>query len=154
MRNTHFRIDERLLATPSVAIAECAGKTVDMAHLAEKTILRALALLEKYDEKTAQEVIQNEDRLDLYEDQLGTLLVHLSGRALSDEDSRNISKQLHTIGDFERIGDHAVNLLKTAQEIHEKSIKFSPPASEELAVLLGALKEILSLTTRAYMNLE
>ena len=143
-------IDERLLATPSVAIAECAGKTVDMAHLAEKTILRALALLEKYDEKTAQEVIQNEDRLDLYEDQLGTLLVHLSGRALSDEDSRNISKQLHTIGDFERIGDHAVNLLKTAQEIHEKSIKFSPPASEELAVLLGALKEILSLTTRAY----
>ena len=78
------------------------------------------------------------------------MLVHLSGTALSDEDSRNISKQLHTIGDFERIGDHAVNLLKTAEEIHEKAIKFSAPAAEELEVLLGALKEILSLTTRAY----
>ena len=143
-------VDERLLATPSVAIAECANKTVDMAHLAETTILQALSLLGKYDEKAAQEVIQNEDRLDSYEDQLGTLLVHLSAKALSDEDSRNISKQLHTIGDFERIGDHAVNLLKTAQEIHDKSIKFSPPAAEELQVLLGALKEILSLTTQAY----
>ena len=143
-------VDERLLATPSVAIAECANKTVDMAHLAETTILQALSLLGKYDEKVAQEVIQNEDRLDSYEDQLGTLLVHLSAKALSDEDSRNISKQLHTIGDFERIGDHAVNLLKTAQEIHDKSIKFSPPAAEELQVLLGALKEILSLTTQAY----
>lgn len=143
-------VDERLLATPSVAIAECANKTVDMARLAEATILQALSLLGKYDEKAAQEVIQNEDRLDSYEDQLGTLLVHLSAKALSDEDSRNISKQLHTIGDFERIGDHAVNLLKTAQEIHDKSIKFSAPASEELQVLMGALKEILSLTTRAY----
>ncbi len=143
-------VDERLLATPSVAIAECANKTVEMAHLAEKTILTSLALLEKYEEKTADAVIQNEDKLDLYEDQLGTLLVHLSGKSLSDEDSRNISKQLHTIGDFERIGDHAVNLLKTAQEIHQKGIRFSGPASEELRVLLDALKEILSLTTRAY----
>ena len=143
-------VDERLLATPSVAIAECAAKTIDMAHLAEKTILRSLTLLEKYDEKTAEEIIKNEDRLDLYEDRLGTLLVHLSGKSLSDEDSRNISKQLHTIGDFERIGDHAVNLLKAAQEINEKSIKFSGPASDELRVLLSALKEILSLTTKAY----
>ena len=143
-------VDERLLATPSVAIAECANKTVEMAHLAEKTILTSLALLEKYEEKTADAVIQNEDKLDLYEDQLGTLLVHLSGKSLSDEDSRNTSKQLHTIGDFERIGDHAVNLLKTAQEIHQKGIRFSGPASEELRVLLDALKEILSLTTRAY----
>lgn len=143
-------VDERLLATPSVAIAECANKTVDMARLAEKTILRSLTLLEKYDEKTAAEVIKNEDRLDLYEDQLGTLLVRLSGKALSDEDSRNISKQLHTIGDFERIGDHAVNLLKTAQEIDQKGIRFSGAASEELRVLLSALKEILSLTTRAF----
>ncbi len=143
-------VDERLLATPSVAIAECANKTMDMARLAEETILRALTLLEKFDEKTAAEVIKDEDRLDLYEDQLGTLLVRLSGKALSDEDSRNISKQLHTIGDFERIGDHAVNLLKAAQEIDEKGIKFSGSASEELHVLTGALKEILSLTTKAF----
>ena len=143
-------VDERLLNTPSVAIVECGVKTVEMARLAEETILRSLSLLGTYDEKVAEEVIRNEDRLDQYEDRLGTVLVHLSSRALSDEDSQNISKQLHTIGDFERIGDHAVNLLKTAQEIHEKNIQFSGTASDELQVLLAALVEILSVTTRAY----
>ena len=143
-------IDQRLLATPSVAIAECANKTVDMARLAEDTILKSLSLLGKYDEKTAEEVVGNEDQLDRYEDQLGTLLVQLSGKALSDEDSRNISKQLHTIGDFERIGDHAVNLLKTAQEIHEKDLRFSGQALEELKILLSALRDILRVTTKAF----
>lgn len=143
-------LDERLLATPSVAIAECANKTVEMAQLAEETILRALALLEKYDEGAAAEIAQKEDRLDLYEDRLGTVLVQLSGKSLSDEDSRNISKQLHTIGDFERIGDHAVNLMKAAEEIDKKKIQFSGAAEEELGVLLRALKEILSVTTRAF----
>ena len=143
-------IDQRLLATPSVAIAECANKTVDMARLAEDTILKSLSLLGKYDEKTAEEVVGNEDQLDRYEDQLGTLLVQLSGKALSDEDSRNISKQLHTIGDFERIGDHAVNLLKTAQEIHEKDIRFSGQALEELKILLSAQRDILRVTTKAF----
>ena len=143
-------IDQRLLATPSVAIAECANKTVDMARLAEDTILKSLSLLGKYDEKTAEEVVGNEDQLDRYEGQLGTLLVQLSGKALSDEDSRNISKQLHTIGDFERIGDHAVNLLKTAQEIHEKDIRFSGQALEELKILLSALRDILRVTTKAF----
>ena len=143
-------IDQRLLATPSVAIAECANKTVDMARLAEDTILKSLNLLGKYDEKAAEEVVRNEDQLDHYEDQLGTLLVQLSGKALSDEDSRNISKQLHTIGDFERIGDHAVNLLKTAQEIHEKDIRFSGQALEELKILFSALRDILRVTTKAF----
>ena len=78
------------------------------------------------------------------------MLVKLSSKALSDEDSRNVSKQLHTIGDFERIGDHAVNLLKTAEEIHEKDIQFSGAAAAELQTLFQALKEILSVTTRAY----
>ena len=143
-------LDERLLNTPSVAIAECGIKTVDMARLAEDTILRSLTLLRNYDEKLAEQVIKNEDRLDLYEDRLGTILVQLSGKALSDEDSRNVSKQLHTIGDFERIGDHAVNLLKTARELHEKEISFSGSALVELQTLFKALKEILSVTTQAY----
>ena len=143
-------LDERLLNTPSVAIAECANKTMDMARLAEQTLLRSLSLLKDYDEKAAEEIVRDEDRLDLYEDRLGTVLVQLSGKALSDEDSRNVSKQLHTIGDFERIGDHAVNLLKTAQEIHEKDIQFSGSALEELQTLFSALREILSVTTRAY----
>ena len=143
-------MDSRLLATPSVAIAECANKTVEMARLAEDTILCSLSLLDKYSEKAAEEVIRNEDRLDLYEDQLGTILVQLSSKALSDEDSRNVSKQLHTIGDFERIGDHAVNLLRAAQEIHEKEIRFSSRAEDELRTLVSALKEILGVTTQAF----
>ena len=117
-------VDSRLLATPSVAIAECANRTVEMARLAEDTFLRSLTLLDKFDEKVAEKVTAKEDQLDRYEDQLGTFLVQLSSKALSESDSRNISKQLHTIGDFERIGDHAVNLLSTAREIHEKDIRF------------------------------
>jgi len=143
-------LDERLLNTPSVAIAECGNKTVEMARLASDNILRSISLLKNYDEKTAEQIIKTEDRLDLYEDRLGTILVQLSSKALSDEDSRNISKQLHTIGDFERIGDHAVNLLKTAQEIHEKEIHFSFSALDELQTLFKALREILTVTTQAY----
>jgi len=143
-------VDSRLLKTPSVAINECGNKTVEMATLAEETMFQALSLFDVYDEKVAQTVKKNEDRLDLYEDRLGTLLVQLGGKALSDNDSRRISKQLHTIGDFERIGDHALNLQKTAEEIDQKQIKFSEPAAQELDVLLKALKEILSITTQAF----
>jgi len=149
-KNEYTFVDSRLLATPSVAIAECGVKTVEMARLAEDTILKALCLLEKYDEKTAEKVRENEDQLDMYEDRLGTLLVQMSSKSLSDEDSRNVSKQLHTIGDFERIGDHALNLLNSALEIHEKDIRFSGPAREELGTLLDALREILSITTQAF----
>lgn len=143
-------VDSRLLATPSVAIAECNNKTVEMAKIAEETIVKALSLLDRYDEKVAGEVKVNEDKLDLYEDKLGTTLVQLSSKALSDTDSRKVSKQLHTIGDFERIGDHAVNLWKAAEEIHVKGIHFSSQAEEELHTLTAALKEILDITTEAF----
>ncbi len=143
-------VDERLLATPSVAIAECGGKTVEMSRLARDTLLKSLSLLDRYDEKTAKEVERSEDRLDFYEDKLGTLLVRLSSKALSDADSRNVSKQLHTIGDFERIGDHAVNLWKAAEEMHEKRLQFAGPALQEVQTLTAALREILVLTTRAF----
>jgi len=143
-------IDSRLLATPSIAIAECENKTVEMAQLAQTTILKALSLLDKYDEKVGAEIKVHEDELDIYEDKLGTLLVQLSSKALSDSDSKQVSKQLHTIGDFERIGDHAVNLWKTAEEIHTKKIHFSEAAQHELTVLIAALREILAITTKAF----
>lgn len=143
-------VDSRLLKTPSVAINECGNKTVEMAKLAKDTIFQALTLLDHYDEKIAMTVRKNEDKLDKFEDQLGTLLVQLGGKALSDTDSRQISKQLHTIGDFERIGDHALNLLRTAQEIDEKQIQFSGAANRELHVLFDALREILEITIRAF----
>ena len=143
-------VDSRLLATPSIAIAECGNKTVEMAKLAQTTILKALSLLEKYDEKIGAEVYELEDQLDLYEDKLGTLLVQMSSKALSDEDSHQVSKQLHTIGDFERIGDHAVNLWKAAEEVAQKDIHFSEAAQRELKTLVAALREILDITTRAF----
>ena len=133
-----------------MAIAECGAKTVEMAKLAESTLLEALRLLENYDDKIAEKVRKNEDKLDLYEDRLGTMLVKISSKSLSQSDSRSISKQLHTIGDFERIGDHALNLLGTAKEIHEKSITFSGSAQKEIDTLLSALKEILRITIQAF----
>ena len=143
-------VDSRLLATPSVAIAECNNKTIEMARIAKETIVKAISLLDVYNPEVADAVKVNEDKLDLYEDKLGTTLVQLSSKALSDTDSRKVSKQLHTIGDFERIGDHAVNLWKAAEEIHEKDIHFSPQAEGELRTLTAALKEILDITTRAF----
>ena len=143
-------VDSRLLATPSIAIAECNNKTVEMSKLAQTTILKALSLLEKYDDKVGKEVYDLENQLDIYEDKLGTLLVQMSSKALSDDDSRKVSKQLHTIGDFERVGDHAVNLWKAAEEVHMKNIHFSDAAQRELHTLVEALREILDITTRAF----
>ncbi len=145
-------IDQRLLDTPSFAISECNNRTVDMAQIAKETILNAIHLFDNYDESTCEAILKQEESLDRYEDKLGTFLVRLSSKELSDSDSHQVSKMLHTIGDFERIGDHAVNLLKVAQEIHDKKIQFSHEAKRELSVLTAALKEILDITTRAFSD--
>lgn len=144
--------DERLFKTPSVAIEECNSLTVKMAEIAKDTILQALHLVEKYDEQTAGIILANETVLDMYEDKLGTILVRLSGKSLSANDSRKIAKLLHTIGDFERIGDHAVNLVHTAGEIQEKEIEFSDAAKAEMKVLTDALSEILNISIEAFSN--
>ena len=93
-----------------------------------------------------------EDQLDQYEDKLGTYLVKLSAQALSSSDSQVCSKILHAIGDFERLGDHAVNLVRVAREIDEKQIAFSPAAQAELDTITAALDEILDVTVQAYLN--
>ena len=144
------RLDERLLATPSVAVGESNAMTVDMMKTAHRTLLQALALIEHYDEKTAEEILEQENHLDACEDELGTYLVRLASNKLSAEDSMLVSKMLHTIGDFERLGDHAVNLLGSVRELQEKKLSFSPAGKEDLALLSSALTEILSLTAEAY----
>ena len=144
------RLDERLLATPSVAVGESNAMTVDMMKTAHRTLLQALALIEHYDEKTAEEILEQENRLDACEDELGTYLVRLASNKLSAEDSMLVSKMLHTIGDFERLGDHAVNILGSVRELQEKKLSFSPAGKEDLALLSSALTEILSLTAEAY----
>ena len=143
-------IDVRLLSTPSVAIRECSSKCNEMANLAKNTTISSMALVKAFNEKEAKKIVEHEDLIYLYEDKLGTYLVKLSGKALSAADNASVSRQLHTIGDFERIGDHAMNILEAAEEIHEKSLHFSEQARKELDVLFNALTEILTTTMNAY----
>ena len=149
-------IDERLLNTPTIALAECDNYTTKMAHMAKKTFIDAANLVRKvengdgYDDALATLVREDEKMLDRYEDKLGSTLVKISSKELSEKDSKEASKLLHTIGDFERIGDHAVNLLGVAKEIADKKISFSPQANQELSVLYSALEEIVALTVTAF----
>lgn len=145
-------IDVRLLSTPSVAIRECSSKCNEMANIAKDTTIASMELVKAYNEKSAKKIRESEDTLDHYEDKLGTYLVKLSGKALSAWDNASVSRQLHTIGDFERIGDHAMNILEAAQEIYDKELKFSDKAKKELDVLFGALSEILTTTTDSYCS--
>jgi phosphate:Na+ symporter len=121
-----------------------------MCDIAKDCAYRAFALIGKYDEKAAALLTEGEQQLDLYEDKLGTYLVKLSARELTNADSWEISRLLHAIGDFERMGDHAVNLLQSAQELFDKGIVFSPAAQADLHVLRAALEEVIDTTARAF----
>lgn len=143
-------IDERLLATPSFALSECQNATSKMAEISVETLISSVALTDKYSSDGADDILLKEDVLDRYEDKLGSYIVKLSGKSISDADSQRAAQLLHCIGDFERIGDHAVNLADVAKEIHEKKIDFSPTAKRELSVLKEAIRDILSLTLKAF----
>ena len=145
-------LDERLLATPSVAIAECDRLTNRMAEIARDSLMSSFAVARDYDAEKADSVTLYEDELDRYEDELGTLLVHLSSMQLSQNDSICVSKMLHAIGDFERLGDHAVNIRDTARELHEKNAHFSDDAQREMLRLTDALEEILSNAITSYCS--
>ena len=143
-------LDERLFNSPAVAVMECDNYTSQMAIIAKVTILKAINLVFNYDEDEAALIKENEGVLDTYEDELGTYLVKISAESLSANDARTVARMLHTIGDFERLGDHALNMKKVAQEIHEKKIKFSESAQKEIAALIEAITEIVVMTTRVY----
>lgn len=145
-------LDERLLKSPSVAVVESNNATVQMCRLARENVLLAMDMITKYDEPTASVIEQNEEILDSDEDKLGTYLVKLSAQSLSQEHSHIVSKMLHAIGDFERLGDHALNVMKTAREMATKNIEFTEQARGELGVLDGAIREILEITTEAYVS--
>lgn len=141
---------QRLLATPSIAISECNNITNQMSMIAQETLLQAISLTNQYDNAAADNVVSNEALLDKYEDQLGTYLVQVSAKSVSEEDSLKVSKMLHAIGDFERLGDHALKLLNAGKELSEKHLTFSESAKKELDILTAAIEEIVSLTTAAY----
>ncbi|MBO7169987.1 MAG: Na/Pi cotransporter family protein [Clostridia bacterium] len=143
-------LDSRLFATPSVAVAECNARAAEMAADVHKAILAAISYMKEPNEKLREEILNYEDRVDKYEDALGNYLVSLSSRALSDYDSRQTSKLLHAIGNFERISDHAANLIDVSDEITSKGLSFSPAAKAELAVLERALSDIMAKTVEAF----
>ena len=143
-------LDERLLSTPSVAIQECNSQTCKMLELARENIRLAVQQFSHYSDSDQLLVLQTEEEIDAFEDRLSTYLVKLSAQALSQNDSHVISKMLHAIGDFERLGDHAVNLNKVAKEIHDKGLSFTQEAQAELNTLLQAIDEILTMMVTAY----
>jgi phosphate:Na+ symporter len=124
----------------------------DMAEICRTSLLQAMSTTRAWNDAIADEVIRKEDAVDHYEDVLGTYLVKLSAKHLSVEDNRSVNTLLHTIGDFERISDHAVNIIKTAQEIRDKDIKFSEEALNDLSVLEAAVQDIVNRTVDAFQK--
>ena len=145
-------LDERLLETPSVALENARLVVCRMAELSIGSLRKSLTLFENYDPKVAQQIRDEEDKVDIYEDVLGSYLVKLSARSLSERDSVDATKLLHMIGDFERISDHSVNVVESAEEIKDKNISFSPFANAELKMLRGAVDETLEITLQSFMN--
>ena len=143
-------IDERLLNQPTIAVNECMGNTMVMGMMAQEELIKAIGLFSEYDEKVYDEIVKNEDVLDWYEDQLDTYLVKLSRIALSDEASDNVSKMLHVITDFERIGDHALNIAQLAKKYHERNSSFSQQAQREIAIMVSAVKEIIGFAIESF----
>ncbi|MBQ7907521.1 MAG: Na/Pi cotransporter family protein [Clostridia bacterium] len=138
--------------SPAVALSECSNLTLEMCKLSKHTVDLAIDNLYSYSPKLAESISDQEQLIDKYEDSLGTYLVQISARALSDPDSRKISKLLHTIGDLERVSDHAMGILKVSEELKEKKIIFSDEAKREIEIIANATKEILSITQDAFLN--
>jgi len=146
------QLDDRLLATPPVAVVQAKKLANDMALCAKDGLIDSLNLIFDYSSEKANAIREMEDKADKYEDMLGTYLVKLSSENVNDEDSHEISNLLHCIGDFERISDHSVNIVKSVEEIVSKSLEFSDDAIKELTVVKDALTEILEISYEAFIN--
>lgn len=143
-------LEERFLAYPDLAITQSHLAMNGMAKKARKNILRAMSLLEEYSSEKFNKVQEKENLIDKYEDKLGTYLMQLSTHQMNENQAKQVSKFLHTVSDFERLGDHAVNVSEVAAELNEKKISFSDEAQYELSVLEGAVKECVSISVDAF----
>lgn len=143
-------LDDRFLSTPSFALEQCRNLSVKMAALTQSTLNDAIKMLSEYSEQEGEEIILNENRVDEYEDKIGSYLVKLNSKDINDRESKEISLLLHCIGDIERISDHAVNTLEAAQEINAKNLDFSDKAKEELRIYIAAITEIVDLAFTAF----
>lgn len=145
-------LDERLLATPTVAIERCRTVAKIMAQLSVKSLKKSFTLLNEYNNKVCEEIYAEENQVDKYEDAIGTYLVKLTGKNMNVKDSNEVTELLHLIGDFERLSDHAVNIAKSAHERHEKKITFSQQGEQELGTMVLAVSEILDKSLQCFEN--
>lgn len=143
-------LDPRFLSTPRFALEQCKTVAVDMAEYSRDALFLAMQVVEQYNKKSAERVIELENIVDHYEDEIGSYLVKLSSRHLTEKDSQQLSVLLHSIGDFERISDHAINIMESAKEMEEKELSFSKKAQEEVAIYTKAIKDIVNLSLRVF----
>jgi phosphate:Na+ symporter len=148
--NTDTLLDDRLLMTPPLALGRCHELVGVMAERAWKALSLSLSQLDHYDAQEARQIRENEDETDRYEDEIGTYLIKLSSKSLNQEDSEETTALLKYIGDFERIADHAVDILMSAEEMRDKRLHFSQQAMQEMAVLRQAIHEIMELAVDAF----
>lgn len=146
------RLEERFLQHPALSIEQSRLVTNSMAERAEGNLLMAVGLRNRWSDKDFRMVGETESVIDRYEDKLGTYLMKITSKSLSQSQSEEVSKYLHTISDFERISDHALNISEAAKEIHDKDLQFSPEACHELDVIESAVREILSIAVGAFVE--
>ncbi len=146
------RLEERFLQHPALSIEQSRLVTNSMAERAEGNLLMAVGLRNRWSDKDFRMVGKTESVIDRYEDKLGTYLMKITSKSLSQSQSEEVSKYLHTISDFERISDHALNISEAAKEIHDKDLQFSPEACHELDVIESAVREILSIAVGAFVE--
>ena len=145
-------LDERLFTTPAVAVERSKTVAESMAEISVDTIHKSLSLLTDFNEDTYNAVLTGESKADKFEDRLGSYLVRVSALELTDDDSVEATKLLHIISDFERISDHSVNILQSAEEIKDKKLSFSGEAKKELGVMMKAVSEIVDLAFDSFVN--
>ena len=145
-------LDDRLLATPAIAIDRCNSLVCDMAGICREGLRLSLKSITNYDAESAEVIRANEEKADHYEDILGTYLVKISGRQISDADSTTVSKLLKVMGDFERISDHSVNVLEAVEELKSREAELTEIAKAEITVLCNAVIETVDLAYEAFVN--
>lgn len=145
-------LDERLLVTPSLALQQCRSKEIEMAQLAASAFRLSVDSIKTYSADIAKEIRKNEAKCDRYEDMLATYLVKLSSEKLSDSDNESATMLLKLTGDFERISDHAVNILEAAEELNEKKISFTDNAAADFEIIAAAVNEIINISLEAFVN--
>lgn len=151
VQNNEFGLlDVRFLDTPSLAMEHCSDLTEKMADITKECVYRAIDLIDNYSKDEATAIEELEERIDKYEDEIGSYLVLLSKKSITDKDSNTLSLLLHEIGDFERMSDHAVNIVQAAREMNSKKLEFSKKATKELAVFSRAVKDIVDLSVNVF----